>query len=125
MKWTIETLKEHFEQRFADNDKALTTALQAAREEARKLASELKQYKAEANEWRGAMKDKDTTYARTTEMERIETDVKKLQLWEAKLSGMATQQDVNVARKESNNAKWFGIISAGLGIVAIIISLFK
>lgn len=114
------TWLKYVDQRFDDSDKALRAALESAREEARKLASELKQYKAEANEWRGAMKDKDMTYARTTEIERIEADVKKLQLWEAKLSGMATQQDVNRAQMIGVVAAIGTVISMGIAIAAII-----
>lgn len=32
MTWTIDTLKEHLEQRFSDSDKAVQAALQAAKE---------------------------------------------------------------------------------------------
>lgn len=118
--WTINTLKEHIDQRFNDNDKAVHAALQSAEKAATNLASELKQYKAESNEWRGAMNDKDKLLTRTTETERIEADVKKLQLWEAQLSGMATQADVNKAYMIAVISALGAIISIGIGIAAII-----
>lgn len=119
--WTIETLKEHIDQRFNDNDKAVKTALDATEKAANNLASELKQYKAESNEWRGAMNDKDKLLTRTTETERIEADVKKLQLWEAKLSGMATQQDVNRALLVAVISAIGTVLSICIGIAAIIL----
>lgn len=128
--WTVDTLKEHLEslltswrsyvdQRFNDNDKAVHAALQAAERAATNLASELKQYKAESNEWRGAMNDKDKLLTRTTETERIEADVKKLQLWEAKLSGMATQADVNRAQLIAVVSAIGALVSIGIAIASI------
>lgn len=112
--------KTYVDQRFSDNDKALRAALEAAEKKAEKLAAELSDYKAQANEWRGAMTDKDVRFSLNQDTERIEGDVKKLQLWEAKLSGMATQADVNKAYMIAVISALGAIISMGIGITAII-----
>lgn len=111
------TWRDYVDRRFEESDKAVRAALEATQKEAGKLASELKEYKAQANEWRGAMTDREGKFALNSDTERIEQDVKKLQLWEAKLSGMATQEDVNRAQLIAIVGT---LISIGIGIASII-----
>lgn len=99
--WTIETLKEHFDQRLSDMDKAVV----AAKEES-------KEWKAQANEWRGTMNDKDDRFALKTETERMRDDIKTLQLSEATLAGKASTNSVYISLIIS-------AISIGIGIAAI------
>ena len=77
--WTVETLKAHFEQRFADQEKAVSAALAsaekavaaalAAAEKAREQAAEdNKAWRANANEWRGSMVDREVRFASREEM---------------------------------------------------------
>lgn len=101
--WTPGTLKEYVDKRFE--------SVQVAAE---KLERETKENKAQANEWRGAMNDKDERYALKADTERIEGDVKNLQLSEAKLAGKA----------DAKTVIWVTILSlASLAMSAI--ALFK
>jgi hypothetical protein len=60
--WTIETLKEHFEKlREADNE-ATKIALAAAKEAVQIAENNAEKWRQSANEWRGAMNDKDKNF---------------------------------------------------------------
>lgn len=78
--WTIETLKQHFDQRLVDQDKAVQAALAAAEkavsaalvaaERAREAAeANGEKWRANANEWRGAMNDREAKFTLKTELE--------------------------------------------------------
>lgn len=103
MRWTVDTLKEHFDQRLADMDKAVL----AAREES-------KEWKAQSNEWRATMNDKDERFALKTETGRMRDDITRLQLSEATLAGKASMNSVYISLLAS-------AISIGIAIVALFI----
>jgi len=91
--WTVETLKEHFEQRFVDQEKAVSAALAAAEkavaaalaaaEKAREQAADdAKLWRASANEWRAAMNDREQKFAMKPEVEgsfkAVEAEIRSL-----------------------------------------------
>lgn len=101
--WTFETLKEYYDQRLNDMDKAV----RAAKEET-------KEYKAQQNEWRAAMNDKDERFALKTETGRMRDDITRLQLSEASLAGKASMNSVYLSILAS-------AISIGMAIVALFV----
>lgn len=61
-KWTIETLKEHFEKVLAERDKAITSALQSAEKAVQVAETNAEKWRQNANEWRGAMTDREKNF---------------------------------------------------------------
>lgn len=111
MGWNVKTLKQHFDQRFIDNDKALQKALDAAEKAVNKAEDNAEKWRQNANEWRGAMSDREKAFALRTEIDRVEANIQKLQLSEATLAGKANQWSV-----------WIGY---ALAIAAIGVALWK
>src|SRR5678816_4366067 len=70
-RWTVETLKEHFEQRFADQKEAVAAALAAAEKAVGKAEANAEKWRENANEWRGSMMDREVKFA---SKEQIETE---------------------------------------------------
>lgn len=60
--WTIETLKEHLEKILAEKDKAINIALAAAKEAVGVAEKNAEKWRDSANEWRGAMSDREKTF---------------------------------------------------------------
>src|SRR5688572_13935978 len=60
--WTIETLKEHFEKMLAEKDKAINIALAAAKEAVGVAEKNAEKWRDSANEWRGAMTDREKRF---------------------------------------------------------------
>lgn len=118
------SLKEYVDQRFTDLDKGVSAALVSAEKAVDKAEKNAEKWRENANEWRGAMTDKDKAFALKTETDRLEGDVKKLQLWEAKLSGMATQEQMYKVQAESNFAKILAVVSLLASIGIAIVTLF-
>lgn len=98
------------DQRFIDSEKAVNVALREYEKQLQQTAETALTWKAESNEWRGAMNDKDDRFALKKDSERNAEDIKKLQLSEATLAGKASQNSV--------------IFLAVLAIVSLIVSVF-
>jgi len=105
------TLKEYIDQRFLDLDKGVNAALVSAEKAVDKAEKNAEKWRENANEWRGAMNDKDKAFALKADAERIEVEVKKLQISEATLAGKASQWQV-----------WIGWL---LALGAIVVALWK
>jgi hypothetical protein len=60
--WTIETIKEHFEKLLAEKDKAINLALAAAKEAVGVAEKNAEKWRDNANEWRGAMVDRENKF---------------------------------------------------------------
>jgi len=78
--WTVDTLKDHYDQRFNDQEQAVKSALTAQKEAvAAALAASEKavavaetnaeKWRQSANEWRGAMNDRERNLMPRTEAE--------------------------------------------------------
>lgn len=67
--WTIETLKEHFEKILAEKDKAINIALAAAKEAVGVAEKNAEKWRDSANEWRGAMTDREKKFLLTDTFE--------------------------------------------------------
>jgi hypothetical protein len=56
------SLREYVERRFEDQDKAVQAALAAAEKAVLKKEEEVERWRAAANEWRGALSDRERDY---------------------------------------------------------------
>lgn len=61
--WTTDTLKEYTDTRLAAQEKAVEAALAAAEKATGKAEEDIKAWRAQANEWRGAMNDREVKFA--------------------------------------------------------------
>lgn len=65
--WTVDTLKEHIEKIFIEKDKAINIALAAAKEAVQVAEQNAEKWRANANEWRGAMTDREKNFMQKEE----------------------------------------------------------
>jgi hypothetical protein len=75
--WSIETLKEYFEKVLAEKDKAINIALAAAKEAVGVAEANSEKWRSNANEWRGAMTDREKTFVSRAEFESYKTSADK------------------------------------------------
>lgn len=114
----VVTLKEYFERILEERDKAVTAALSAAKEAVLIAEASSEKWRANANEWRGAMSDKDSKFLTRAEFtafkEAVDKDIKSLNSFKDALQGMASQKDVN-------NARLIGWIGLAVGVVSLVL----
>lgn len=67
--WTLDTLKEYFEQRFTSQEKAVDAALTAAKQAVEKEERNSEKWRQSANEWRQSMLDRETKFASRNEVD--------------------------------------------------------
>jgi len=95
-RWTVQTLKEHFEQRFADQKEAVAAALAAAEKAVGKAEANAEKWRENANEWRGSMMDREVKFAAKDQMETefraIRGEINSLKETRAAISGGRTVQ---------------------------------
>lgn len=68
--WTTDTLKDHVEQRFMDQEKAVNAALAAAEKAVAVAEKNAEKWREQANEWRGAMNDRERSLMPRSEAEQ-------------------------------------------------------
>lgn len=116
--WTVITLKQHFDQRLLDQDKAVQAALAAAEkavaaalaaaEKAREQAAEeAKAWRENANEWRQAMNDREQRFS-----QRPETDGE-LRAIRAQIESLKESRDQGTGR----SAVLATVVSVVIGIL--------
>jgi hypothetical protein len=126
--WTVGTLKEHYDQRFTAQNQAVNAALTAQKEAvAAALAASEKavavaeanaeKWRASANEWRGAMNDRERILMPRSEAE------KSLAANAEKVDALATRIDRTEGRSGGLNAGW-GYLVAAAGLVLVMITIF-
>ncbi len=103
--WTVDTLKAYFEQRFRDQEKAVA-----------KYAEDSEKWRQNANEWRGAMNDRERSLMPRAEAENSS------QANADKIAALAARIDKNEGRTSGLMAI-FLIVSAVGVLVAIFIAL--
>lgn len=113
--WTLETLKEHFDQRFSDQDRAVTAALEAAKEATTKAENAADKRFDAANEFRGQLADQASHFMPRTEAEQ------RLGVLEAAYSRQTGKED-GIGR--------FGVVLISLGSLlvaaaSVAIALFR
>jgi len=67
--WNVLSLKEHFEKILSEKDKAINIALAAAKEAVGVAQANADKWRDNANEWRGAMTDREKTFMPRSEFE--------------------------------------------------------
>ncbi len=89
--WTVDTLKEHVDQRFIDNEKAVNAALAAAKEAVNKAEAAQSDKNRMQNEFRGQLSDQATTFMPRKEAEATDqimaNDVAELKAWRREVEG--------------------------------------
>jgi hypothetical protein len=75
--WTVNNLKEHFEKILSEKDKAINIALAAAKEAVGVAETNAEKWRSNANEWRGAMTDREKTFMPRSEFEAYKTSAEK------------------------------------------------
>ena len=113
--WSITTLKEHFEKILAEKDKAINIALAAAKEAVGVAEKNAEKWRDQANEWRGAMTDREKNFMPRAEFLQYKESVEKALLAEK-------------GRGDHNEGKSAGInqfIGWLVAIAAIVFSFLK
>ena len=125
--WTVETIKEHFNQRLVDQDKAVQAALAAAEkavsaalvaaERARDAAeANAEKWREQANVWRGSMNDREKNFASRLEME---AEFKALRAELAGLRDIQSQATGGRTLKVDTRANLAIIVAALSSLVAL------
>ena len=117
MDWTFEALVIHMDQRFTDLDrrmldnrdsdaKAVSAALAAAALAVDKAEDNAARWRESANEWRGAMDDRERTF-----LHREEATIRFDQL-SKDIDALASSRDVSSGRASGMRALWATILGA-------------
>lgn len=128
VKWTIDTLKVHFEgilaekdkyyeRVFAEKDKALNAALSTAKEAVGVAETNAEKWRANANEWRGAMSDREKNFMPRSEFEAYKISSEKALALE--------KERGDKGEGKSAGINWvIGVLIAAAGIVGTLIGFF-
>lgn len=114
--WTVETLKEHFEAVLAEKDKAINIALASAKEAVSVAEANAEKWRANANEWRGAMTDRERNFVQKSEFVVYKESVEKA------LTVEKERGDINQGKGMGAVSLW-GYIVGAIGVVSMIISI--
>lgn len=119
--WTVETLKEHFEKILAEKDKAINIALAAAKEAVGVAEANAEKWRSNANEWRGAMSDREKTFLTRSEFVAYKEATEKA------LSTEKSRGDVSQGKVMGLNAGWVILLGVGslVGMILGVISFIK
>jgi hypothetical protein len=112
--WTIHTLKEHFETLLAEKDKAVNIALNAAKEAVQVAEKNAEKWRDNANEWRGAMTDREKTFLAKSEFTTYKEATEKA------MEAEKERGDKGEGRK-AGIAQFIGWIVAAVAILGFII----
>lgn len=123
-KETTVSLKEHFEKLLLEKDKAINIALASAKEAVLVAETNSEKWRANANEWRGAMTDRERNFltnsefiaykeAKDKELDKYVSEIKVLELWKSNQEGRQAR------------AQFIAIIAVLVSIVAVIKSFFS
>lgn len=116
--WTMETLKEHFEKILAEKDKAINIALAAAKEAVGVAEKNAEKWRDQANEWRGAMTDREKNFMPRAEFIQYKDASEKAILAEK-------GRGDNNEGKQAGIRQFIGWIIAAITVAAFIIANLK
>lgn len=113
--WTISTLKEYFESKFEAQQKALERADESLRE-----------YKSQANEYRGALKDQSEQFARRLEVDKELSQVRE-QLTILQKAQNVGEGITSAAIASRQNTRWLIalVVTIALASIGFFFSLNK
>lgn len=112
--WTFRTLKEHFDQRFTDQDKAVSAALQAAEKAVGKAEAAAEKRFDAVNEFRGMVTDRDQFFVQKAEHHALEE----------KVDSLSARMDRNEGRGSGFSSGWVYLLGA-VGLAVELYLLFK
>jgi len=108
------SLKEHFEKILAEKDKAINIALAAAKEAVAVAETNAEKWRSNANEWRGAMSDREKTFVTKIEFETYKEATEKAMMIEK------TRSD-KIEGKKSGMIDFLGWVIAAIAIIGFIV----
>lgn len=132
--WSVDTLKAHYDQRFIDNEKAISAALAsaekavsaalvAAEKAVEKAETNAEKWRANANEWRQAMNDREGKFANSqqmeTEIKNIRADI--LSLRESRAAGGGA--DLRGRAVKDDSRLWIGLAISTI-VAALLIARY-
>jgi len=123
------TLKELMEEKFCSQEKELAALKElveskffSQKEAVDKAEQSLKEYKVQANEFRGTLKDQAAAFATRSEVEALAAQVVDLQRGASRGEGGSSAINAAKSNSQWTIALWVGI---GLSVGGIVVSLFK
>lgn len=116
--WTVDTLKEHVEKILVEKDKAINLALAAAKEAVSVAEANAEKWRDNANEWRGAMTDREKNFATKTELNDYKESTEKA------LKVEKERSDIGQGRGVGLSAGW-GYLIAATGLIATVLAIFS
>lgn len=134
-KWTFESLKEYVDKIFEERNKAIDSALTATKEainiaaaamkEAVKVASENdEKWRQNANEWRGAMEDREERFQQKPEFVALEKAVRVLETKQAIVDSKASTWLVWVGLFFTGASFFFSFIGIMLSVIGTLVTLY-
>ncbi len=125
--WTIESLREHLRQireveirriddRFIESMSRLEERFQSQKEALLVTAELAKEAKASANEWRGAMKDRESTFMPREEFQAI---LREWAVWREQSSIVREKLSIRVTTIETRSVTW----TAAIGVFFIVVQI--
>lgn len=123
--WTVDTLKEYFERVIRDQGTATDAALMAANkatdaalmsaDKAVNLAADgLREWRAGANEWRGAMTDRERSFISRAEFDQMNKSTKEL------LDRLQVNMDIGTGNKQGRAEAWAFLAMAAGAVGAVL-----
>src|SRR3990172_10968082 len=101
------SLKEHFREILIERDKAVAVAMSAAKEAVGIAEKNAEKWRDNANEWRGAMNDKDMQFALKTEVVSLKDNIENsLAGVRMQLDDIKTQLNIIAGRKQGISDGW-------------------
>lgn len=116
-KWNVDTLKEHIEKLLDEKDKAVNIALAAAKEAVGVAELNAEKWRDNANEWRGAMNDREKTFITKAEFESYKSAVDKA------LTIEKERGDFDKGKSSGLSLGWAIFIGA-VGVVGSVVGIF-
>jgi hypothetical protein len=113
---TIVSLKEYFDRVMLEKDKALQAALASAKEAVTIAEANSEKWRANANEWRAAMSDRDKLYMLKSEFTTYKEATEKI------LDELRTYKAI-AESKASSWLVWVGLFFTGAGFFFSLIGL--
>lgn len=113
------SLREHMDSRFESQEKAVMAALAAAEKAVNKAEDDAKSWRANANEWRSAMTDREARFA-TVEM--LSAVREKIDTLAALVGSMSSRIERAEGRGQGMQASW-GYLVGAIGLAATVIGI--
>lgn len=119
------TVKEHFKEILQEKDKAIAVAMAAAKEAVGVAEKNSEKWRDNANEWRGAMTDREEKFALKTDIAIIKEAMEKDRVdTDKKLDELKNLVSKLIGNKEGMKDKW-GWVFGAIGLLLAILGWTK